>query len=138
MFKDGGSSQTVVWKAASYPVPGPLSEHVVVNETVLFSIPIVFGTSFELVVLGQSIAATRSQTGGGHSASDFMQTLWWDGVQGVKVGGQAVQGYTLTSGSGIDWTQAAVVPEPSAWLLMAAGLGLLAVRRRAARPQAAG
>ncbi|OYU82825.1 MAG: hypothetical protein CFE45_26880, partial [Burkholderiales bacterium PBB5] len=27
MFKDGGSSQPVVWKAASYPVPGPLSEH---------------------------------------------------------------------------------------------------------------
>jgi hypothetical protein len=117
--------QLPTWIASSFPAPGPLSEHRVIDEMVIFSIPVTFGTSFEMVVLGLSNTATRNSSGGAHSESDFGQTVTWAGVQGLLVGGVPVQGYTLTSGSGIDWTLAAAVPEPAAWWLFAAGLPLL-------------
>jgi hypothetical protein len=123
--------QLPTWIASSFPAPGPLSEHRVIDEMVIFSIPVTFGTSFEMVVLGLSNTATRNSSGGAHSESDFGQTVTWAGVQGLLVGGVPVQGYTLTSGSGIDWTLAAAVPEPAAWWLFAAGLPLLVRLRRA-------
>jgi hypothetical protein len=129
------------WSVATYPPPDiPTTDHRVVNETITFSVPVTYGTTFEMAVLGLATAGTRSQTGAGLSSSNFNQTVQWLGVHGVlSAGGQAVQGYTLTSGSGINWAQAAPVPEPdSAWLLAAGLFGLAGLAARRLRPGGAG
>lgn len=122
--------QQPTYAVASFPVPGPLSEHQVVNETVVFSVPVIFGTPFELTLVGRSIAGTRSRDGGGDSSSDFEHTLQWLGAsQAMLVDGTRVN-VTTSGASGIDWTEAAPVPEPGTALLLLAGSAVLIVRRR--------
>lgn len=125
--------QWPTWVVASYPVPGPLVDHQVVDETVTFSLPVVFGTSFEMVVLGLSVSGSRNSTGAASSLSDFASTVRWDGVKGVLISGNAVAGYSITSASGIDWAgPAAAVPEPGTaalWLLGLTAIGARAMRR---------
>jgi hypothetical protein len=128
----GTDRQVPTWTVASFPVPGPLVDHQVVDETVTFSLPVTFGTSFEMVVLGLSISASRSSTGAAHSVSDFADTVRWEGVKSVLIGNNAVSGYTVTGASGIDWTLAAPVPEPgpaALWLAGLAVIGGLGLRR---------
>jgi len=130
---------------ASLP-PGPLSEYVVsgqgqylypynqtVDQVVLFSGNITLGTPFALGVFARALAG-NSSSGSVYTYNDatvdFSNTITWAGISGVTLGGAAVA-YTLGSASGIDWSvpYAAAVPEPQAWLLMAAGLAGIAVAR---------
>jgi hypothetical protein len=59
--------------------------------------------------------------GPGTSEASFASGLVNGGPAGLRVGGQAVQGWTMSSASGHDWLQAAAVPEPASWALMLVG-----------------
>ncbi len=63
--------------------------------------------------------------------ASFGNTLSLGGIASVfdPGTGQVIDGWTVTSAAGIDWTLPAV-PEPGTWTLLAAGLAGLAVLRR--------
>ena len=109
-----------------------------VNQQVGFSATITLGTPFELGVFARAIAGNASSGGVyqfNDATVDFSNTLSWAGITELTLGGNAVP-YTLSSASGIDWTQpyTAAVPEPRAWALWAIGLlATAALRRRALR-----
>jgi hypothetical protein len=129
--------------------PGPGAEFVVggqgqynfpynqtVNQLVSFSANITLGTAFELGIFARALAGNAA-SGYVYVANDatvdFQNTLSWAGITTLTVAGSPVA-FTLSSASGIDWTQpyAAPVPEPQAWALWAAGLlGMGALRGRA-------
>ena len=109
-----------------------------VNQQVGFSATITLGTPFELGVFARAIAGNASSGGVyqfNDATVDFSNTLSWAGITALTLGGNAAP-YTLSSASGIDWTQpyTAAVPEPRAWALWAIGLlATAALRRRALR-----
>jgi hypothetical protein len=112
-----------------------------VNQLVSFTANITLGTAFELGVFARAIAGNASSGSVytfNEATVDFSNTLSWAGISSVTVAGNAV-GYTLSSASGVDWTQpyAAPVPEPQAWMLWAAGLLAAAALRTHARRRGA-
>lgn len=128
----GSDTQVMVWAAASYPLFSGGDEHQSFDETVTFSVPVVLGTPFELVLAGMSSSGTRSATGA--SVSSSHATVEWLGVQGLLIGGNLVSsGFQVSGTTGVNWVSpvAMPVPEPSGGLMLAAGMGLLAWRRRA-------
>lgn len=122
--------QQPTYVVASYPIPGPVSDLQTVNETVVFSVPVIFGTPFELTLVARSIAGTRSQDGSGNSSSDFDHTLQWLGASEARLANGTRVSVTTSGASGIDWTLAAPVPEPASALLLLTGAAVLAARRR--------
>ncbi|MRR49878.1 MAG: PEP-CTERM sorting domain-containing protein [Rhodocyclaceae bacterium] len=67
------------------------------------------------------------------AGTDFSHTVTWGGVVGIyDSNGQLLSDYSLTSASGSDWTKpfTAPVPEPEAYAMMLAGLGLLRLLAR--------
>lgn len=70
---------------------------------------------------------------GGHAATLMGQ---WGGIVAASAGGQVISDYSLSSLTGVDYSQSFVspVPEPRFYMLMAAGLCLLAWRRSLIRP----
>ena len=127
----GSDTQVMVWAAASYPIFSGGDEHQSFDETVTFSVPVVLGTPFELVLAGMSTSGTRSATGA--SVSSSHATVEWLGVQGLLIGGNLVSsGFQLSGTTGVNWVSpvAMPVPEPPVALMLAAGAGLLGWRRR--------
>jgi hypothetical protein len=100
-----------------------------IDDQVTFAVPVTLGQSFVWGVHGTIRATTASfsaQSTASTAQADFLHALRYGGSAALMLGGVAVDGYTLSSASGIDWTAAAPVPEPGALALWAAGLATLA------------
>lgn len=105
-----------------------------VSQTVQFTLPFVFGESFDVGMFALLRAGLRSQSavpGISTADADFTNTLTWEGIDGVFVGETPVTDYSLVSASGVDWRlPVAAIPEAPIWLAMLAGLGVLAGKMR--------
>ncbi len=132
--------QMAVWEASSYPYPfeGDSQD---VDETLTFSVPITFGTAFNLGIYGVSGVGGRNQSGVGSAHSDFSHSMYWAGVRGVLVNGQLIEtGLSIASNAGIDWMKSLVpaappgtVPEPATLPLAMGAIGLAAIGLRRPR-----
>jgi len=101
-----------------------------VDETVTFTVPFVYGQSFELGIFGFLTAGMRSAssiTSISNANGDFSHTITWGGIQQVLSNGVPVE-FTASTASGTNW--AVPVPEPASAMLILAGVGALAMRRR--------
>lgn len=122
--------QRVRWRIGGELNNGPASR--VVDDVVTFAVPVTLGTSFVWGVYGSANAGQRAATTGDDritTADLGPYTMRFLGSQGVLVDGVLHADAQLVSDSGIDWTQAAPVPEPGTWALMLGGLVWLARRR---------
>ena len=104
------------------------------NRTNSFAVPFTFGTPFELKVQLSTLTNARGQFSA-DTIADLGHTLEWGGIVSVLDNGSLpVNNYTLSSGSGTDYSQS--IPEPSTTLLfMVSGFALSLVRTRQ-RPSA--
>lgn len=105
-----------------------------------FDIPFVFGNPFQLS--GSLDAFTQAMSGVAGSVasahSDFGSSGLWEGISEVHLAnGTILSGYSLSSASGFDWTNAfssgpvSTVPAPATlWLVVGGLLGLIGVGRR--------
>lgn len=112
-----------------------------VQDLVTFAVPVTVGQAFDWGVFGTAIAGDVSYGSGpdpSTALADFSHTVHYGGSAILTIGGVAAQGWSLASASGVDWMQAAPVPEPGSWALLLAGAALLLhrVRRRLPRPAA--
>lgn len=96
------------------------------------TIPVPLGVAFDLGIAGRAQAGPASygaidiiNTG----LVDFSHTVRWAGIDSFVYNGIPLD-TNFDAASGIDWTLAAPVSEPSSALLMAAGLALFVRRRR--------
>ena len=107
----------------------------VVDDLVTFAVPVTLGQSFVWGVYATASASVGFSgiAGNGSSRLDFIDGLQYGGAAGLFIGGVEMNGYTLQSDSGIDWMQAAAVPEPAAWALWSAGLLTVVTRLRRRR-----
>ncbi len=104
-----------------------------VDSHITFALPVTLGQPVVWGVYAHAYASQYSQSAAawpGTSEAAFASGLVYGGPVGLLVGGQAVQGWTMSSASSHDWLQAAAVPEPGSWALMLAGAVALLARRR--------
>jgi hypothetical protein len=130
---DAGSgaavSQQVISWLASHEKPQGFSA-VALDEVVRFSIPFVFGQSFEMGIWASVMTDTDNPGDSSSSVADFNPGLSWLGVEGAWVRETwFATDLSIKSDSGVDWMQP--VPEPSTALLAALGALVLGWRLRA-------
>jgi hypothetical protein len=105
---------------------------VALDEVVSFSIPFVFGQSFEMGIWASVMTDTDNVGDSSRSVADFNPGLNWLGVEGAWVREtRFTTDLSIQSDSGVDWMQP--VPEPSTAVLAALGALVLAWRLRALR-----
>lgn len=103
-----------------------------VLDVVTFAVPVTVGLAFDWGIFGSALAGDVSYGSSPEPSiglADFSHTLLYGGSAALTIGGATVQGWTLSSASGIDWMQAAPVPEPGSGALMLAGAALLMLQR---------
>jgi len=94
---------------------------VVIDRSFQFGIPVDFSVDFSL---------SSGSFGVGMSLfSDFLDPLQPTSFEITNSSGAPVAGAVVTSASGTNY-QSAVVPEPASWLLLAAGVSLVILRRQ--------
>lgn len=102
-----------------------------VDEVVELETGFVFGQPFELGVFVRADARTASMGFSSHlpvtSSWVELSDLHWGGISAVTNHLGTPLAYTIGSAAGVDWAGpvTAPVPEPTSWLLMAAGLAAL-------------
>lgn len=109
-----------------------------ISEPISFSIPVIFGTPFDLGVWIYSNLDPGVRSTATSATHDAAHTVFWNGTLSVKDSGGndlAPGSFQLNSGSGANYLQP--VPEPSSLVLFAAAGAFLAgsrVVRLGARP----
>lgn len=97
--------------------------------------PFTFGQGFEILIDLDAVAgAVGGPMSSAASIADSSHTFAWGGIEHITFEGQVIDGFTMVSSLGIDWTRsyAAPVPQPVTAGLLACGLaamGLLGRRR---------
>ncbi|MBI5461574.1 MAG: VPLPA-CTERM sorting domain-containing protein [Gammaproteobacteria bacterium] len=105
--------------------------------TFSFDVPFVFGTPFQLSASLDAFTQALATVPGDEASaySNFGSSGYWGGISEVHLAnGTVLNGYSLSSTSGFDWTNAyptSTVPVPAAMWLFGSGLiGLVGVARR--------
>jgi hypothetical protein len=103
------------WSIATFG--NPPTDGKTVSGTVTFAVPFTFGTPFKVGIYARAAAGMRSSSGvPGNSTAEanFLNGLTWGGITGIFNAAQApVQGSTVASGSGLDWTGPLGPPNPA-------------------------
>lgn len=102
------------------------------STTHILEIPYILGTEAYLGMSSSALAYLQDDGAGSHSSVSSL--LRWEGIQSVTLNSVAI-GYSLTSVSGFDWSQAAPVPEADTWAMLVAGLGLVGWRASRRAPK---
>lgn len=100
-----------------------------------YMVPFNFDSPFYISLeLGATVSASADTNAAAQLGLDATRSLDWGGISGVMFEGQAVA-YTITSTSGVDWSQSFIpaVPELSTALSLAVGLPVLFARARRGR-----
>jgi hypothetical protein len=87
-----------------------------VDGVATFAVPIVFGTPFKLGVYADAKAGMRSSSGvpGNSTAtSTFTNGVTWNGISNVFLGTTPIATYTISSGTGVDWSGPIGPPSPA-------------------------
>ena len=122
----------------SIQATGNQTEQSVIDGVQSLSVSFTLGQTFTLGIFGSAFAGNASASGAtaiNHASSDFANTVFWDGINSIKLNGSSID-YSVTSASGTDWRNAVTtvspVPEPSDAALLLAGLCVMGqiVRRR--------
>ncbi len=107
-----------------------------INETVRFAIPFIWGTAFQFGIYAATSAGEIASGGAviqNVSSDQLQNTIYWDKGAYALAGdgsGSPLLNFTMTSGSGLDYSQA-FVPEPASFAMFGAAAALLGwVRRR--------
>ena len=115
---------------------GSVLEHAVFSFIITGGVSELFGARLALTGTASAKTVGRAAPGAvaASFAASFHDTLRWGGITNVTdlSTGLPVTHYTITSDSGFDYSQAAPIPEPSASLFIALGLGALATTRKSA------
>lgn len=96
--------QTVAWTLSSF---GP-AESRTIDGQATFAVPITFGVPCRVGVCAYLLAGQSSQIGivaDSTGETDFFgEGVFWNGIVGVHSASGPVTGYTVISGSGLDWS----------------------------------
>jgi hypothetical protein len=74
----------------------------------LFNIPFTFGVPFEMQIraVARCGVSARPVSFASSGYSNFLDGVYWSGIQSVTAGGNQIEGYQVTAASGTDYTQA--------------------------------
>lgn len=125
-----GLGQSFSWGSGSTRnAPATLA----IDETLTFAVPVTLGRDFNWGIYATALARGPFNACCGTYAQsvDFGNTFRYAGSAGLVVDGVLYQDETFVSASGIDWRNAAPVPEPGAWVLLLSGLCAVAAVCRA-------
>ncbi len=122
---------------ASCTAPCPAEIILPGSSAFLFEYTFFWGSPFELSIqvdLQSSVLGFPGDTGNPAAEVLFSDMIKWGGIQEVRdSSGNLVEGWTVESGSGFDYSQPHPIPEPGTAFLLALGLVGLAASGRARR-----
>jgi hypothetical protein len=119
--------------------PGALTTtSLVIDEVVHFAIPITWGQSFLLGIYAMTSSGETASGGAvvlNTASAEFQNTVFWTGdyyALAADGSGGPITGFSLTSGSGIDYSMSFEAPEPASLSILAGGLAAMGLLRRRA------
>jgi hypothetical protein len=98
-------------------------------------VPILSGQSFNLGVSMQCLSEVYLA---GTASCDASRSAYWGGIRVLDAQGNALNGWNLSSASGVNYVSSLVpgsppiggVPEPASWAMLIAGFGLVGAMQR--------